>query len=290
MMKNLIFILFVALSFSASAQNDSVWAARAAAITAGCKTPYEKAKAIYRWECANLDYDFGMTIRSAGECWDQRKGVCEAISGLYYKLACFSGVDATILSGVGKGMGTGSHAWIAVKIGKRTVLIEPTWGAQSSRDSSDIFMGWFDVKPELMVFTHFPEDEKDQHLAKPITYEQFQSLPKMESFVVKAGWDASVLLNYFLKHPGSKPPMFFTPDTQYGDIVRFVSIPYERQLKPGKTYTFKIKVTNSKYKITSNHGNWSRKGNLFTMTYRAKEGEKLSIYVNNNGVLGYKTE
>jgi transglutaminase-like putative cysteine protease len=46
-------------------------------ITKGCKTDYQKIKAIYQWICNNIDYDTTYRIYTADSCIKARKGVCQ---------------------------------------------------------------------------------------------------------------------------------------------------------------------------------------------------------------------
>lgn len=43
-------------------------------ITQGCTTDYDRAKAIYRWLCANISYDTSYSIYTADDCWDRKRG------------------------------------------------------------------------------------------------------------------------------------------------------------------------------------------------------------------------
>ena len=54
------------------------WAAIAAPIVSGCRTNMEKARAIYRWLCDNITYDYTYTIYDAATCYERRTGVCNA--------------------------------------------------------------------------------------------------------------------------------------------------------------------------------------------------------------------
>ena len=191
----------------ASGQYDAEWKHCADSITAGCKTPYQKAKAIYMWEIFNIQYDYSYRICFAEDCWKFRKGICHAISVLYVELAHRCGLDAWVIIGDAKTSeypdGDGFHAWVGVKTEKGIILIDPTWGAcTSSRFSSqEELLNWFDVKPAHMIFTHFPYNDEYQRLSTPLTKEQYKSLPIISPIKLKKEGKASAVLAYYLEHP-----------------------------------------------------------------------------------------
>jgi hypothetical protein len=288
----LILLMATLRPFSSSAQDDEEWTRRADSITAGCKTSYDKAKAIYTWEALNLKYDYSYKIHSAKNCWRLRKGVCQAMSELFVVLASHCGLNAWVISGQARNHeypdGDGPHAWVAAKTEKGTILIDPTWAVEpwdEEETNSKSFLRWFDVKPECMIFAHFPDDPKDQFLATPVTEAQYRALPNLEPTLVKAGLSAPGALAYFLKHPNERAPGVYNQGTPLND-VQLLQIPYGRKLYIGKTYTFKIKALNSKIKIDSNYGNWTKDGSTYTMVFRPNKEGRLNIQ-NNGGTMFY---
>ena len=288
-MKRLLFLILISLTLSAAAQDDSVWTRRAAEITAGCKTAYSKAQAIYRWECLNIQYDRDLKIHSAKNCWKLRKGICQAYSELFCVLAKHCGLKASLIIGDARDLGaSGSHAWVMAKTEKGWIFIEPTWGAEATYDSTEVSMAWFDVMPEVMIFSHFPEDAEDQRLAKPITHEQYSRLPNIPAGVIQSGWSGTTLLNYFLSHPQSKAPKFYTSFTTFAGKFRLISAPYDGTLQAGKTYTFKIQILDPKCGLGGT-GKWTRNGNIYTCVYTAKKDEDFMIRINGMGIMKYTT-
>ena len=145
-------------------------------IVKGCKTDYDKAKAIYKWLCDSIVYDYSLTICSPDVCYEKKKGICNAYSELFCQLAKPVGLRAEKVSGKSKSI-TGEipkmgHAWVIVYVKNRALLCDPTWGA-GGVDESDIKKSknnwrklqsywkkskncweWFDVPPCWMIFTH----------------------------------------------------------------------------------------------------------------------------------------
>ena len=63
-------------------------------ITANSRTERQKAHAIYRYLCNNISYDTDYKIYYADECWEKKKGVCNAYSELFYLMATSIGLEA----------------------------------------------------------------------------------------------------------------------------------------------------------------------------------------------------
>ena len=144
-------------------------------ITEGCSSKYEQAYAIYRWLCDNISYDTSYSIYTADECWDNRRGVCQAYSELFYRLAEPLGLETHIVRGDAKGPGgIEGHAWVFVIVeGTGTgILVDPTWGAGSVNGSTFTHRedddSWFHVDPYWMIFTHFPDEASYQFLPQPV--------------------------------------------------------------------------------------------------------------------------
>ena len=151
-------------------------------ITKGCRNDYERICAIYKWICDNIQYDTSYEIYDADRCYKNKKGVCSAYCNLFYYMAKAAGVRTEIVNGSANGFGgIGGHVWIFAYINKKQgILLDPTWGAGgiSSTDGKTFIKRkdcweWFNVDPEVMILTHFPEDETYQFLEKPVTLEEF---------------------------------------------------------------------------------------------------------------------
>jgi hypothetical protein len=160
----------------------------------------ERARAIYRWITANIDYDVegftngliaaGGRGRTPEEVLAGRRGVCSEYSALFDRLCQLSGLEAVVISGFGKGSGysVGSdipesinHAWNAVKIDGHWKLVDSTWGA-GYLDPSGGFIKKFEefyflAPPEDLIWTHLPEDPAWQLLDPTVSREEFVALP-----------------------------------------------------------------------------------------------------------------
>lgn len=166
----------------------------------------EKARAIFRWICENIDYDLGSyftgslgSINSA-DVLKSRSSVCSGYSNLFSALAGEAGLEAVEIRGYGKGYsyrpggrftGSYNHAWNAVKINGTWCLMDPTWGAgylgadgKYHRRFDDHY---FMTAPDQFIFDHLPEEESWQLLPKPLSKAQFEDLVYVESDLFNLG-------------------------------------------------------------------------------------------------------
>jgi transglutaminase/protease-like cytokinesis protein 3 len=72
------------------------------------------------------------------------------------------------------------HAWNAIKLNGNWRLIDTTWGTSNDDSQSEFY---FDIKPQLLINTHYPENSKWQLLKKPLSLEEFNN-----SKFVKLTW------------------------------------------------------------------------------------------------------
>lgn len=157
-----------------------------ATIVGNAKSAEEKALAIYNWLCENIAYDTTKQIHDAETCYKTRRGVCQAYSELFCRMAEAVGLTADIIEGKTKNSKgavlDSKHAWIFVYTnGYDGMLIDPSWGAGEldgltfvkNTDNST----WFNVSPCWMVFSHYPDEQYWTKLEIKITEEQFRKLP-----------------------------------------------------------------------------------------------------------------
>lgn len=155
----------------------------------------DRARAIYRWITANVEYDVNGSIagarrgRTPEEVLEERIGVCSEYSALFSRLSELSGLEAVVIRGRGKGYGytvgskipkSSNHAWNAVKIEGVWRLVDSTWGA-GYLDPEEGFVERFEefyflTPPENLVWTHLPEDPNWQLLNAPLSKEEFERL------------------------------------------------------------------------------------------------------------------
>ncbi|MDQ7821240.1 MAG: transglutaminase domain-containing protein [Candidatus Eremiobacteraeota bacterium] len=166
-------------------------------LASGAGNEREKARAIFWWIAAHIDYDVAMYRSrkfgdlSAEGVLRRRTAVCEGYAALFRKLAILSGLECAKVTGYAKGAilekkdESGSdtnHAWNAVKIDGKWRLVDATWGAghvnAATWTYTRSFDGfWFFTPPDAFVTTHLPEHRRWQLLATAVSKAEFLKLP-----------------------------------------------------------------------------------------------------------------
>jgi len=155
----------------------------------------EKARAIFRWITANIEYDVDALFRksyfhslNAQSILNSRKGVCAGYSTLFQELARQAGLQVSTISGHGKGytylpgnnVRESNHDWNAVCLEDRWQLIDCTWGAghinESKRYIHEFEDFFFLTPPEQFIYSHFPDDSQWQLLPHPISRTEYKNL------------------------------------------------------------------------------------------------------------------
>jgi transglutaminase/protease-like cytokinesis protein 3 len=159
----------------------------------------EKARVIFRWIAQNINYDLdaarlGNGGGSAEEALRNRTAVCGGFSDLFVRLAEAAGLEAVGISGWARGMGYSvgdpvggppNHAWNAVKVEGRWLLVDCTWAAGAVDETGQFvrrFEPWFFAPPpEAILYTHLPTDPRWQLRNAPIDATTFARMPYLRS-------------------------------------------------------------------------------------------------------------
>lgn len=143
----------------------------AAYLTRYCRSDEQKALAIYAWITSHIEYDdYGaehdeaLTGQDADSVLALRKGVCAGYSKLFVALCQASGVKAEYVTGYVKSWDKiivdedDLHAWNAVYWNQRWHLVDSTWGEDYLQEARTYPPQYFDVDPEKMLASHFPDN------------------------------------------------------------------------------------------------------------------------------------
>jgi hypothetical protein len=161
------------------------------------KDKEQLAKFFYYWIGSNIQYDdetFSKTLNgelSHEEFWKSqeesvvyknRKGVCAGYANLYRWFLDWVDIETVVISGHIRDLrnhyveletdDSYRHAWNAIKLNDKWILVDTTWGTSKEKETSEFY---FDIKPELSIITHYPEDSKWQLLKDPLTLEEFNN-------------------------------------------------------------------------------------------------------------------
>ena len=117
-----------------------------------------------------------------------KMGVCEEYAQSFKKVSDLLGIEAQVIKGyvrnsardIGNIPSTTNHAWNAVKINDRWILLDATWAAgylfngKWEKSYNEYF---FAIDPKKIGRTHFPNDKKWQILLNQRSLEDFYNQP-----------------------------------------------------------------------------------------------------------------
>ena len=171
------------------------------------KTTFQRIRAIYDWIALKVRYDMNAftsnTIEpidddddDAHKTFGSGKGVCQNYANLFYYMCNKSGLEATVIGGLGKNFPycihpdeEDNHAWNAVKTKKGWMLIDVTWAAV---DTGRIDNYWFNTPADQFIYSHLPSDSSMQFSKKKISREQFLNYPIVSQFLFLSKLDFDI--------------------------------------------------------------------------------------------------
>ena len=209
----------------------------------------EKARAIFRWICQNIDYDLGsyftgrLSSTNSADVLKSRSSVCSGYSDLFSALAGEAGLEAVEIRGYGKGYsyrpgqkfsGPYNHAWNAVKINGSWHLMDPTWGA-GYLGRNGKYHRWFDdhyfmTPPDQFIYDHLPEEESWQLLDRPFSKAEFEDLVYVESDLFSLGLKV-IERNGSISSGGEVNLSVYAPE----DVVMMAGLESEAEALEGRT-------------------------------------------------------
>ncbi|CAG8509198.1 4458_t:CDS:2, partial [Scutellospora calospora] len=168
-------------------------------LTSRWNDPLDKLRSIFVWIAENILYDtealFSGNLKhcTAEETLRKRKSVCDGYSELFSKLAELAGLNVWIIRGKAKGMSYKhganldskefNHAWNGTVYKGEFLLIDNTWGAgnvNGSKFEKRFEPFYFLVRPTRFIYTHFPNDPKEQYVSPQLTKEEFINLTNVK--------------------------------------------------------------------------------------------------------------
>ena len=260
-------------------------------ITSSCEDNIQKIRAIYLWICDNIEYDTSYTICSADECFDSKKGVCQAYCELFYHIAKAAGINCEIISGKAKDF-TGyidkrGHVWLfAYTRENYGILLDPTWGAGSLNGNHfkrrKNCWEWFNVPPEWMVLSHFPNNESYQLIDNPLSMEEFISLKPVSNLWIQYGLNVHELFMKVRNHQIEMPNFYSGAD----GVIKILDMPMCASLRVGEVYEFRIQIESDKEltiinnKVFTESNKWKNEGNgVYSINYMVKDVNCLKLSV-----------
>jgi len=169
-----------------------------------------KAKFIYYWIGLNINYDHKLLEKKPSSLdyhkeysynydpeliFEKKKAVCYGYSILYQWFMTELGIESTIVTGYIRDERNHyveleldsdySHAWSAIKLNGKWILVDTTWGTSLNVEISDFY---FDMSPERAIITHYPEKSTWQLLEKPLSLEKFNKSKFINPIWFKVGF------------------------------------------------------------------------------------------------------
>lgn len=255
------------------------------------QSKYEKARDLYLWVCRNISYDTHTNIRTADECWTNRRAVCQGYCELYYRMAECIGLDVDIVYGKCRNASgqMEEHGWLCIKTENGRILADPTWGAGSVVNGQfhhlSRHMLWFDVKPQWFIFTHLPANKRFQLMERKITEEEFNRLhytsPLLEAWGINAHEALQRSLNEDTHFPYAQ-----TLHASFLEKIRFQDAPQTYHLLTNLSYTFCIEKMDKDCEVTLKLGEeiyeekrWKKEGNLYYLELTPTKPGDLELQV-----------
>jgi len=155
----------------------------------------ELSKFFYYWIGKNVVYDKELIKRldsgtitneafhnsqDEHDVYENRKGVCAGYANLYKWFMDEIDIEAVTISGHIRDERNHyvelnaddnfRHAWNAIKFDGKWSLVDTTWGTSDNITQSEYY---YNINPELLIISHYPEEEKWQLLEKPLSLDEF---------------------------------------------------------------------------------------------------------------------
>ena len=177
------------------------------------KDDESKVRAAFRWLTHNIRYDLEEYFRPrkiiefrysneqerldklqaikdgiVKDAFLTKMGVCEEYAQSFKKLADLMGIEAEVIKGyvrnsaqdIGRVPRSTNHAWNAVKINNKWVLLDATWASGYLYNGNwvqDFNEYFYDIDPKKINLTHYPGDKKWKIMLQQGTLDAFYNQP-----------------------------------------------------------------------------------------------------------------
>jgi transglutaminase/protease-like cytokinesis protein 3 len=159
-------------------------------LKAGAMSDEKIVETFYYWIHQNIEYDVELSKKdnlnktdvSVLKVLENKKSICAGYANLFFELCQAVKIECVVVEGVAQiddDKIAQPHAWNAVKIKDKWELLDVTWGSGAPLESGSFFkylnLNYLYCKPENFILEHFPDEEKWQLLAQPISKLNFSS-------------------------------------------------------------------------------------------------------------------
>lgn len=204
----------------------------------------DTVKSVFDWVTENIRYDTkaitkpkSFAKKRAKDIKDRinkvlitKKGVCQHYSELTDTLLKTLGFNSYVVTGYVRSPTTGKlsnmgHAWNAVEVDEKWILLDSTWGAGVVSDNKRFRKKYnpyyYNPSPSKMIKSHMPYDPIWQLLEKPIDYRTFDK-NKVQTQKLSEGKDFSSIQDYLNKNKIDQLKDASTRSTQLGTSNKLV--------------------------------------------------------------------
>jgi hypothetical protein len=284
-------------------------------LTKPLSTEEEKFRAIYRWVCNNVEYDYSLyvmnnqkrkKIKSKEEldAWNKyftsrvfknlltrQKTICTGYAYLIKELSSCAGLRCVIVDGYGRtvgsnirGSGNVNHSWNAIQLNKKWYLCDATWSsgaydADLLRYEKKFNDSYFLANPSLFVRNHYPLDSTWTLLIKNPTLNEFLNRPIIYSNAFKYKLDKVFPETFDVTAIKGKPVSFqFT--TSGNDLINRVEL-YCKELNTKEIIA--LKSNDNAFRLSEN----AQKDYEIDQIFSTRGTHIVHILVNNSYAFTY---
>jgi len=268
-------------------------------IDADFNTDLDKVRAAYYWISNNISYDYENLkdlvymkfnkesfannlynldrYKYAENSLRKRKAICAGYSELLkytlneLDIECevISGFAKTDIRNIGWTTDKTNHAWNAVYINNKWQLIDATWSTGNDENKPSHFDfddSYFLIKPEHLIWSHYPKEKKWQLLKTPVTKTAFFYSPLVRPSYYNSGLELSKMSGLVRKNK----------------IIKVVF----KNINKDNEYRYQF----TQYSLITKPIKFLKKGNSFIaqIPYDIKKGKKLVIWNNHKACLSFK--
>jgi transglutaminase/protease-like cytokinesis protein 3 len=245
--------------------------------------PVEKIRAMFTWVAVSLEYDCGNDTASPlrpismEQVLKTGRSQCAGYSNLLQYSLRAMGFETVTVRGIArtakkdlwwKEAPRPNHAWNAVKVGGQWQLLDATWASGASNDDCSVVNRefasfYFFPPPGKFLLSHLPSDSNWQLTENRMELQEFLSLPVFHD------------------------PYYEWPVTEFSPARGVLA------LRGAETITFSFRSDRpleniavwceEDKSIRPEFGNFIRKGNVYSYTYRPKKGGSYFLNVSLDG-------
>ena len=195
------------------------------------------------------------------------------------------------------------HAWNAAKVDGNWRLFDTTWGA-GAISPAGIFSFrfneyYFDVPPEELIFTHYPNDSRWQLAGQSVSKEEFTDFPYVDAKLFGAGVPASVLREAISSAPIKSSVLFYESPLWADSRLRLFDFPVSRDLIAEREYRFSLALPSDKIMVKDDDtgailGTFGPQNGRFDFSLSFRDSGPVTFYYRSNdhyvGFIRYRVE